>query len=792
MSWATRFQPLFLSGLLATTSSCPPERFFSGEGDEAAGPDPCPVRGLPPPTEGPDGVQRFLTDLAEREVSSDVFHLEDSNRYRPLEPLCSSAQINRFDGLQEILGDRLAAMAPAQIAGILEGLYGQAYVYNESDKTMAAGASPSQREAKRRLDLWIAAVDQRAFADEGFLERIRSEPRIRAVMALNSPHLDPWDRGDHELTSRALAEGDDRLRRLYRENPMEGYTRLFDWLRTYDGRNEKFFEEPFLRSQTEIYVVFQSRGWNERVLRIGQETFPREAFERLMEERGYGPSYRRFLGLDTEALIRNFHETSMALTPQARPASRRRLVEDLMIMGIVFGQRGIDPQRELERRGIDSMVRSGFSREDAELMYRLQTGAVPYTHDRLDDYQARHGLLREYRTLYRDMLTLPLEDVFSPENRSRYATWGALFLNRSMMKVPIFLEDLDGIRREIQNEVVPTMSFGRGGLDFGFRDPETSQWLTPYDLGLCNSLTGGPMSIAGLATFNGRTADELICSNVELMAFLPASLHHDHALATAIGVFGVITVRGSDSIGDGERLHDAAWTPGSLLEVLTHEAAHIDWFRTNFDSDSQRLPMSALNERRAYITGTGYLGNYFLNGMSQTGEGEALNGRFQFMEELTAATNEALGSPAAGMDVDYWEPNWDAEPPGRFAFQPPDLLQNRRSRELLDARFGHATDEHLDHIWRRVFNDALERLSPEDRRAAIEGQVRISSSSNTAETPVYFLMSDPFMRAVNDARVSFGLMPLTSIDVSADDWTTSRRGMASYMLDRARMDSLRH
>jgi hypothetical protein len=389
------------------------------------------------------------------------------------------------------------------------------------------------------------------------------------------------------------------------------------------------------------------------------------------------------------------------------------------------------------------------------------------------------------------MLTLPLEDVFSPENRGRYGVWGALVLNRSLSRIPIFLEDLDGVRRQVQAEVVPSMRFGSGDMGFEFRDRETPQWFTPSDLGLCHSLTGGPLVAAGLVAFNGRTAEDLICSNVEFMAFLPEGMHPDHALATAIGVFGVVTMRGINVVSDGTTRHNEEWTPGALLETATHEAAHVDWFRTNFDLSSHRLPMAALNERRAYATGAGYLRNYFLDGLSSPGEAAAADPNFRFMDELIAATNEAISIPEGEADPDYWEPHWDAEPIWRFAFQPPQLLQARRSREMLDAGFGATENDTLDRAWGFLFERALARLSPEDRRSAREGMERIASAANTSDAAVYFLASDPFTRAVNDVRSVLGIVPLTSIDVSAEDWRAVQRGMAQYMVDLMHMESLR-
>jgi hypothetical protein len=740
-------------------------------------------------------VRRSLDAFAARGIDPETFHLENLDRLRPLTGLCSPAQIDRFDGLQSVIADRLSAMPPAEIAATLEGLYRQAYFYNETARTMAVGSSPAQPEAKRRLDLWVAAVDQRAFEDRIFLDRIWGEKRIRVVMALNSPHLDPRDRSDIEETFRAEPGGDVALTRLFNERPLEAFIRQFDWLRTYDGASEKYFEHSFWRSQTEASVVFESHFDRERILRLGRETFPREGIERLMEERGYGPAYRRFLGLSDETLIQNFHETMMAVTPQARPASRRRLVEDLTVMGVVFAQRGLDPMRELERRGIEAMVRNGFSREDAELMHRLQTGAIPYTHDRLDDYRARHGLLEEYRTLYRDMVSEPLEEVFSPSNRVRYGMWGNLILNRSLMKVPIFLADLDRVRREVMDRSWDSIRWAPPDHGFEFRDTSVPQWFTPSDLGLCHSLTGGPLTVAGLATYHGRTADELICGNVELMAFLPDDLEVEHALATAIGVFGVVTVRNSDTVTVGDRTGRAPWTAGALLEVATHEAAHVEWFRENFDHDSQRLPLIALNERAAYATGGGFLSDYAMRGFSLPEESEHLGERLRFVGDVVDAANRTLDVPhdhPARMDADYWELRWDFESPSRFAFRPPDVLMGERQREMLNSIFGPPSETEIRAGWNRLFAMATAdlRLTPAERRQMADALAQIESPENDPEAGIYFLQSHPLTRVLNQVQLRIGMPPGSAIDMSSEDWSNYRSNMGRRVVDSLRWSHL--
>lgn len=788
MSFLDRLQTFVLSGFLATTAtSCPPERFFSSDGNEDE-PLTCPVRNLPVISQGPDGTGRVMTALAARDIDPEAFHWENLDRFEGLTVVCSQPQIDRYGRFQDLLADRVGRMSPAEIAETLEGLYRQIYVYDESTRTMAVGDGPSHREAKRRLDLWIAAVDHQAFLDEDFSTRLWDEKRVRVVMSLNSPHLDTFDRGALERLFRAEAQGERGLREVLSDRPLEGYVRFFDWLQTYDGQRAKYFEDPFWRSQMEAFAVIESHFGRESFLRLSQSAFPREVVEKLIEERGYGTAYHRFLAMGSEDLIRHYHEVMLGLSPLARPRSRQRMVEDLMIMGIVFDQRGMDPMDELRRRGIKEMVRWGYSPEDATLMDQLQTGMAPYTQDRLDDYRVRHGLLGAYRRLYRDLLTLPLEEVFSPANAGRYARWGTLILNRSLMKTPIFLEDLDRIRYDVVHEVGPSLRLASPG-DFERRDRYSPQWYTPYDLGLCGSLTGGPMASAGLTVFNGASADDFICENVELMAFLTPSLHQDHALATAIGVFGVITVKNTDSTLVRGRLQETEWTPSSLTEALTHEASHIDWFRRNFDRDSQRLPMSGLNERRAYITGRGYAEDYAASGLIQPYEAPFLEDRIQFLDELTTVANDTIGIPQSERGADYWEPRWDADPiVGRYAFQPPSVLNGRRQRELLERTFGLPTEQVVSQAWSRLFIRAQSdlRLTPIERREVHEALRQM----NTSEESSYFLRSHPFTRVVNQIQGRLGLLPVNVIDMDAVDWATFQFNAGRRSIDGERWSYL--
>lgn len=794
MSFLQRIQPIILSGILmSTATSCPPDRFFSSNPVENDPDDrlTCPVRSLPPLTDGPDGVGRALGGLGALGVAPDSFHFENFDRLRALQPFCSARQIERFDALQENIGNRIAAMETVEMAGTLEGLYQSAYVYRDGDRTMALGESPAHAEAKRLLDLWIAAIDQRAFSDRKFLDRVWDEPRIRTVMALNSPNLMPLDRGVLELMFRAEPGGDEALKRLFRERPMEAYTRSFDWLATYDGLRENIFEDPYFLSMSEINAVYESHFGVARVLRLGQSVFPREAVARLMDERGYGDDYRALLPLSDDALIQRYLESILAMTPQTRPATRRRLVADLFIMGAVFDERGLDPTRELQRRGVEAMVRNGMPREDAQLMNRLQTGAVPFTHDRLDDYRARHALLEEYRSLYTDMLSQPIEESFSPQNIRRYGTWGGIVLNRSVIKIPIFLDDLDEIRRDVQRDLFPKMRFGSDEAPFEFHDPMTAAWFTPSDLGICGSFRAGLLTSSALVAFDGRRAEDLICSQVELIASLPASLHQDHALATAIGVFGVITLRSLNSVAAGETSVDRPWNPATLIDVATHEAAHVRWFRENFDRDPQRLLMVALNERQAYASGSGYVDAYLQSGFSHPEEWNDADEQHVFEAQVVEAANETLGIPANERSPDYWEFRWDAEPPTRFLFQPPDVVHSRRMRRLVDKNFEHPSDERLDRAWTSVFAVAVSSLPPADRVAAREALSRINDPANGTDGGVFFLQSHPFTRAVNAVRGYLGAAPYMSIDVSAADWKSVERSLALGIMDRQALDVLR-
>jgi hypothetical protein len=93
MSFFQRIQTFFLSGTVALVgTSCPPDRFFSSHTLENDPDDrvTCPVRSLPPLTDGPDGVGRTLAGLAGLGIDPDCFHLENQGRLRSLEPLCSA------------------------------------------------------------------------------------------------------------------------------------------------------------------------------------------------------------------------------------------------------------------------------------------------------------------------------------------------------------------------------------------------------------------------------------------------------------------------------------------------------------------------------------------------------------------------------------------------------------------------------------------------------------------------------------------------------------------------------
>src|SRR5262249_48675109 len=115
---------------------------------------------------------------------------------------------------------------------------------------------------------------------------------------------------------------------------------------------------------------------------------------------------------------------------------------------------------------------------------------------------------------------------------------------------------------------------------------------------------GGLLTHAASLTFDGETLNDLVCQNVETIAFLPTERFPEHVVAAAYGVFGIILAR-----NEGPEV-SRGWTPGALGRALSHEAAHIKYFRVNFEGYPHRLNYLGPNERSAYAVDKGFLTAY--------------------------------------------------------------------------------------------------------------------------------------------------------------------------------------
>ena len=82
------------------------------------------------------------------------------------------------------------------------------------------------------------------------------------------------------------------------------------------------------------------------------------------------------------------------------------------------------------------------------------------------------------------------------------------------------------------------------------------------------------------------------------------------------------------------------------------------------------------------------------------------------------------------------------------------------------------------------------RLTPEERRQMNEALARIESSENDSEAGIYFLLSHPLTRVLNQVQLRNGIPPGNVVDMTSEEWSTYRSNMGRRVVDSLRWASL--
>ncbi len=764
LSAQANYQAALLTGFLTVAGACSPtQKTAENERSDAGAVSTCLVH-EPPQLED---VSNAITGLAERKVDPQTFLREDLDRFSSLES-CSKVELNKYSKFQVGLAKRVASLSNAELESQLIRLYDQAFVFNAQSGEMVLGLKPAQVKAKHQLDLWIAALDHQAYEDETFLNRIWDAGAIRAIAMLGSSSIMPSDRGAFEQLRRAV-EQEVPLAPVLKDINQRSYRRQFDWLKAYDG-SKPYFETDFLKSIINLEAAIRAYFGDEKYVEFWSEaSFPRETVKSILKEQSLLPGYEELRTQSTEQLLDYTHEISMAVGYPLRPQTAQRIARDLLLVGPIFHERGIDIQKPLIDRAIRDMVAMGIPKDDVKLMVEVEQGMIKYTADRLDDYRNRFVFLRRYREMYRSVLMRPLETIFSRTQLIRYGFWGSFVMNRSQSGIPVHLKDLDQIRTEVKATAIPKSAFAQDGFTFESRDLKEAFWARPADFGLCGG--GGPLKPTAALQYEGKTAGDFICSNIDQMAFLPPTLHPDHAVAAAFGVFGIATVNNAGFVPGND------WTPGVLTGVLIHEAGHINWFRSNFDRHSERLAMAGPNERSAYSLGHAYLAPHFSK--AEVAAEEPHLGDFLLQaRETTQLANQRLGLPLTDMNPDSWNSQWNKQHLIELAFQPGHLRMERQIEALLVERGKPLpSQDELQMSGQRSLEKAIQLFITDRREQAVARQV-LKKLVDGEKTEFLLLRSHPFTRAYNQARASVGLPPLFIIDMNQKKWLEAQAELA--------------
>lgn len=730
-----------------------------------------------------------ITDLAQKQVPPDSFHIQDGSlRFSSFAGSCQQEQINQFSELQDILGAGLRNMSTDAIADVIESLYNKAYHYDSSAGTMTLATDSESQEAKKKLDLWIAALDYQAFKDEAFLKRLwyddeatfcvikdPTEPRarIRRVMALNSPHLSPRDRGGLYRLEQVRGQGIEAMRKVSLQDNRSWYPRFFAWQNKFDGKSREIPKTPFWRSVIDHYDAVLASFGQDTIGELQKGTYPDDVIEKLLRKYNLVEPFRKLSALSEKDLVKRYMETQATLTAGPRPAVTRAIVTDMLLLFVELHRRGIDAESQAKEWKIKENMGFGFTREDAELM--IEQGSVRFTHSRADDNRARHALLGRYKTVYQKLMKTPLEDRFTPESIGQAAIWGRFILNRSLTGVPIRLSDLDQIRADVRQSL-STDSKPVTAADFFSRDPQKPYWHSPEDLGVGAGSWSGPLSMANYIFVDETNVGELIQNNVEFYAFLPDHLYpHDHSLGLSLSAYGIALVRNTNSLtGD-------IFGPGLTLAVAVHEAAHGDDFRTNLEQDPKQLLWNTPDERRARLFGLGALKQYRTLGLEEPFEIKANSMEIDYHYKIIREANIWLGLDPENFDTDAWSDDWIGADASFFALRPDQLYAaanydpGKRDSQKKLAR-----------VWSRLLDLAMKDVisDPNEKKKVEQTLLALESPDNDKSSSLYFVASDPIMRVLNRVIEVVNGRPGKFLIATRDEWQDIKNNLAQSALQR--------
>lgn len=436
---------------------CPPQCPIGGPTSQASSLESNPV----------DDLGKTLAQLARDGVSPDAFSQEPGvDRFVSL-TACSPQQRSAFEDTVSRLGRGLSSLPTDEIVKVLKGLVTRAYRYRENSRDVVL-ANP---QAKNEIDLWIALLYRQAYQDAGFLGRIKTA-EIEKILSFNSPHLSPEDRGACYRLDQGFQTQWDSLA-LYFKN-------LFDWLSLYDGKKTDWANEPFMISGEEAYRFFKAHLGAKEFQRLYQLSLPRETIKAGLERLGLRKTYERLFSLADDRLVARWGHLVRAGMGPTMPRLRKKLVEEAVVIERILDERGVATEDLLTEDAVKAFTDGGkVPRDEAKIM-AIDTPVLSAS--RLDDYEARQRVLGKFEKIYREFLSVPLGERFSPERSERYDRWAQGLLNRSITGIPLSLNDIELVRAGVQEEMAPEPSQSISWEALLNRSREGGLWLRSADL----------------------------------------------------------------------------------------------------------------------------------------------------------------------------------------------------------------------------------------------------------------------------------------------------------------------
>lgn len=621
-------------------------------------------------------------------IPADVFWHGSSSEIFSQTFSCRPEQTRIFESYRRSLQSRLSSLSAPEMTGVFQTLGNASFTYNPLTRQSELTNFHAYNAATLfYTGIQNASLSSRATADQIDICSVANQAQLL------STRISPTDRGrvqrflNNELTIdqyllETATELIENISHASNENDLELCLRLL---------------QSAHQTSENLYLADNcSHGSAE----FGRH-FPLAAIQTLLSAQNLSQRFENLGRLSNVDLFYRYETLTLNAANFTNLSEKRSVITDLVLSFLELHRRGVKVSRpHMITSGDYARVRLGFSHDDDLTLWK----SLALFSSR--DFSTSHGiyhfqLLDHFSSLYSQFIASTVSGHRDEALHGRCNILSNYILSSAYTQIPLRYENLVQARRETQTNLNistrPITSYN----DLRARFAGGRFFLRPSDLRIQSS--GDPLSVIHQVRIGHQSMAEFVESNVDLIAFVPASEMPPHASGLAMSLFGIVFI----SIPD----HVDASTPLSILEVLAHEAGHQNYAIRNYDAHSERLPWLGVNERFSYLTGYHVMQQILrLREQEQVRTPQAhldenvnfVRARLAGIERVIRYANRSLNLDEQDFNPNTMSDRWSTLEATQLSFQPGDHIDSDEVSENEDRRLQAPSNfrvDELDSVW---------------------------------------------------------------------------------------------